>query len=60
MTANPDQILNFREWLGLVVLVLSVALVPVGMYVSPLLWAASFVGGLCWCLAPIHRKSVAP
>lgn len=44
MTANPDQMLNFREWLGLVVLVLSVALVPVGMYVSPLLWAASFVG----------------
>lgn len=44
MTATPDQMLNFREWLGLVVLVLSVALVPVGMYVSPLLWAASFVG----------------
>ena len=36
--------MNFREWLGLVVLVLSVALVPVGMYVSRLLWAASFVG----------------
>ena len=36
--------LNFREWLGLVVLVLSGALVPVGMYVSRLLWAASFVG----------------
>jgi len=45
---------NFREWLGLVVLVLSVALVPVGRYVSRLLWAASFVG-VCvgvWLLYP--------
>jgi hypothetical protein len=36
--------LNFREWLGLVVLVLSAALVPVGMYVSRLFWAATFAG----------------
>lgn len=36
--------MNFREWLGLIVLVVSGALVPVGMYVSRLLWADTFIG----------------